>query len=328
MRVTLYSILSNDPPETVTSNPGLFMTIMAHFSLIILVIILCSVNQTACEVYYIAEDSNECWTSPCLTVSQFSTNSSQYLRSNTTLVFLPGRHHLTNTLVVSNLYCLSLVSENSIAQIECIRSAHILFDFFYCVHITNLQFIGCEGNHVKNVKQLVVRDSTFQGQMKIGSALQLSETMAEVVNTTFLSRVGTCVFDPLFGYTFVGGAIHATNSKVGIIQNIMFRNNSAHFGGVLYYANNTIILVGKCVFSHNFASIGGVLVSLASTITIEESRFDSNHVVEWYGGVLFSNNSNIAIRESKFSHNHANWGGVLFSNISNITIEASTFAMQ
>ena len=133
-----------------------------------------------CKVYYIAEDSNECWTSPCLTVSQFSTNSSQYLRSNTTLVFLHGRHHLTNTLVVSNVYCLSLVSENSIAPIECTGSAHILFDFFHCIHITNLQFIGCESIHVKNVKQLVVQDSTFQRQMKSGSALKLSETMAEI----------------------------------------------------------------------------------------------------------------------------------------------------
>ena len=299
------------------------MGTMAHFSRVTLVVFLCSIGQTACEVYYIAKTSNECWTSPCLTLSQFSDNSSQYLSSNTTLVFLSGRHHLPTTLMVSNQYCLSMVSENSTAQIECVGSAHVVFDFFHCVHITNLQFIGCGGNQVKNVKELIVQDTMFQGRMKSGSAIQLTETTAKMVNTTFLSSVGTasCDFYPIFGCIISGGAVYATNSKIDFIQSI-FRNNN----GSALYANNTTIVVDRCVFIRNFAYMPDSFIISATSEEEFQREFYSNGVIKGQGGVLFSYNSSITIQASKISHNHATFsGGVLYSNISNITIEESTF---
>ncbi|MCG8624643.1 MAG: hypothetical protein MJE68_21940, partial [Proteobacteria bacterium] len=65
---------------------------MRLLGLFILSLILCSLNRTlaASEVYYIrATNSTDlCTVQPCLTLSQFAANSSHYLHSNTTLVFL------------------------------------------------------------------------------------------------------------------------------------------------------------------------------------------------------------------------------------------------
>ena len=71
---------------------------MSHLSLLqlIVLIILFSLrlNQAASEVYYVTTNSTDhCNVQlPCLTLSQFAVNSSHYLHSDTTLVFLPGTH--------------------------------------------------------------------------------------------------------------------------------------------------------------------------------------------------------------------------------------------
>ena len=64
-------------------------------------------------------------------------------------------------------------SENSTAQIKCANDSHIYFSQSQCIHITNLEFIGCGGNLVKQVEKFVVKDTKFEGQKNSGTALEL-----------------------------------------------------------------------------------------------------------------------------------------------------------
>ena len=134
------------------------------FTVLVLSLIFHSLNHAASEVYYVTINlTNVCTEQPCLTLSQFAANSSHYLHSgNTTLVFLPGTHYLSNVnLVLSNRDNFVLKSENSTTQIKCTIDSHIYFTQSRCIRITNLEFIGCGGNQVEHVEKFVVEDTRF-----------------------------------------------------------------------------------------------------------------------------------------------------------------------
>ena len=301
-------------------------------------LVLCSLNQAASEVYYITTNSTDLRTvQPYLTLSLFATNSSHYLHSNTTLVFLPGIHHLSNVnLTLSNVDNFVMKSENSTAQIKCTNNSSIRFNQSQSIHITNLEFIGCGGNQVRHVEKFMVKDSNFVGQENSETALELIETIAQIVNSTFLSnrkglfRECAISFDPEYGCKFdgfIGGAIIATNSTVNISRS-KFEDNRADTGGAIFAEQDSIInMSGNMFVSNNVAMWGGVLDSFSSTITIEASEFHDNYAI-YKGGVLYSYfSSAIIIKASKFHDNSASdEGGVLYSKYSsNIIIEASKF---
>ena len=250
-------------------------------------------------------------------------------------------------------------SENSTAQIKCTSDSSMHFYQSQSIHITNLEFIGCGRNQVRHVEEFMLEDTKFEGQENGGTALELIETTAQIVNSTFLSnRKGLyrkcAIVDPEYGCLFngfIGGAIIATNSTVEINQS-RFEDNGADYGGAIFAEQDSIInmsdnvfvgngarLSGGVLYSHNSTITieasefndnsaiddGGVLFSSSSTITINASNFHDNNV-EFFGGVLVSNSSTIRIKASKFHGNcAANGGGVLYSSRSTITIEASEF---
>ena len=193
---------------------------------------------------------------------------------------------------------------------------------------------------MKHVEEFVVQDTTFKGQENSRTALELIETTAQIVNSTFVSnRKGSyrkCPITVYCSYGFFGGAIIATNSIIDISRS-NFEYNGAELnvnnvddaflhGGVLYSDSSNIIIV-ESQFQHNSATYGGVLDSDSSNIiTINASEFHNNSATEG-GGVLYSFSSNIIINASEFHNNSATdpGGGVLDSDSSNIIINASEF---
>ena len=185
---------------------------------------------------------------------------------------------------------------------------------------------------MRHVEEFVVKDTRFEGQDNSSTALELTETTAQIVNSTFLSnRKGSyrgCieVFGPESGCLFkglIGGAIIATNSTVDISRS-RFEDNKADIGGAISAERDGIINMSGNMFVSNSASFGGgVLHSSSSTITIEASRFHDNNA--FLGGVLASISSAITIKESEFHDNSASSGGIMASSSSAITIEASKF---
>ena len=302
-------------------------------------IALCSLNQTATEVYHVTTNSSDhCPVLSCLTLTEFATNLSNYLHPNTTLVFLSGMHYLSNVnLTLSNVENFMMKSENSTAQIKCTSDSHIYFSQSQCVHITNLDFIGCGDNQAKQVAKFLVDNTKFEGQENSGPALELIATSVQIVNSTFVSnRKGSyrqfAAFDveyvPLFGHVvdgLIGGAIIATNSTIDI-SHTKFEGNRADFGGAIFADNSTINMIDSVSFINNTASdCGGVLCSNGSVITkINASTFNNNHA-EFGGGVLWSFNSAVTIEVSEFRDNTARIGSVLETFNSTITIDACEF---
>ena len=331
---------------------------MTHIILFTLLVVLCSLSHADSEVYYI-NSSNFCTVQPCLSLSQFAANSSHYLHSNTTLVFLPGTHYLsTDNLMLSNMDNFAMKSENSTAQIKCTNDSHIHFSQSQRIHITNLEFIGCGGNRVKHLQEFVIKDAKFEGQENSETALELIGTTAQILNGVFVSNrngsnrqcttllnLDSCDYNGFIGGAIIaidstidisqskfeanradfGGAIVAVNSVINVSGNTSFINNTAiSFGGVILSYNSNIIM-NESIFHHNIASVGGVLWSFYGTITIEASEFDGNNGT-FYGGVLHSHNSTIIIKASEFFYSTAAYfGGVLYVSLCAITIESSEF---
>ena len=135
-------------------------------------------------------------------------------------------------------------SENSIAQIECTSDSHIYFSQSQCIHITNLDFIGCGDNQAKQVANFLIDSTKFEGRENSGPAFELIATSAQIVNSTFVSnRKGSyrqfaavdVEYVPLLGHVvdgFIGGAIIATNSTIDI-SHTKFEGNKADFGGAI-----------------------------------------------------------------------------------------------
>ena len=308
---------------------------MIHLVLLTLALVSCSLNQaTSQTVYHIIANSNDlCTVRLCLTLSQFAANMSQYLHSNTTLVFLPGTHYLSKVnLTLSNVVNFSMKSEKSIAQIKCTKNeSHIYFSELQCIYISNLEFIGCGGNQVKHVERFIIKNTIFKGQENSGTALTLIETNTQIVNCSFVSnRKGS--YTKSFG--LIGGAIIATNSTICISQS-KFNSNAADAGGAIFAEQYSILNISGTVFSNNHANnFGGVLYSISNArITIEACKFDHNSAIRM-GGVVLSDTSTITIKKSKFRNNTVSgntinnniiMGGIVFLWKSTTSIETSEF---
>ena len=203
---------------------------MAQVHFFQLVFFLCALNQAASNIN-IATRTDLC-TAPCLTLSEFATRLNDYLRSNTTLVFLPGKHYLTVNMSVSSIDKFSMISESTTAKIVCGEDSHIHFNHSQYIFLSNLEFVGCGGNSVKRVKEFVVQNAAFKGQNTSSTALEIVETAIQIVNSTFEQFVrGNVQFYP--HHFTAGGLIIATDSEINISQ-CKFENNGANCGGVIY----------------------------------------------------------------------------------------------
>ena len=297
-----------------------------------------SLNHVTTEEYFIKANSTNLCTPPCMTLTQFFTNFSHSFKPNVTLILNPGRHYINISAIVSNLTQFSMTSRHLTAQIACTSSySQIIISHSLNIHITNLEFIGCGGNQLLNVNNFIVRETTFKGQENSGTALELIESTAQIINCTFLSNRQ--------------GAVIATHSSVNISQS-NFENNGAHNrsvpvyrGTVLFADQQSSISINASTFisnraqygvvysyrcsilmdtnnftENNISSDGVLLSSYSSTMTIEQSKLEDN-----IGTALSSDDSIINVQMCEFSNNTASYGEELALYSSNVTIEQSSF---
>ena len=307
---------------------------MAQLNFFISMLLYYSLNQVASKEYYITANSlttNLCPT-PCLTLTQFVTNSRHLLNPDVILVFSPGIHSLHGILKVSNLSTFSMISDskNATAQIRCASYAQMIFNWSQTILITNLEFVGCGGNQVMNVDEFMVRNSSFTGKEFSGIAIELIETTAKIVNCTFSSnRNGRYIFNSYDRSSYryrrqAGGAITATQTNLNISQSV-FENNGAHdldYGGAIYAEQQSIINIKASTFIGNTARLG-IFYSHSCSINIETSEFSNNNVTVTYDdGVLTSYSSNITIQGGVFENN---LGCILHFDGSIVSINSSKF---
>ena len=285
-----------------------------------------SLSQVASVEYYITTNSTEFCTLSCLTLTEFVANFSNLLTPNITVVLSPGIHYLNGSLNVSNSSTFLMTSENMSAQIRCASYSKMVFNCSQDVLFTNLEFVGCGGNQLLRVERFVARNTTFRGQGNSGTALQLIETTAQIINCTFSSnRNGLVKFFSVYGYHYnqlLGGTIIAIHSNIDINQGI-FENNGAHdldYGGTIYAEQQSVVTINDSTFINNSA-LFGILFLIGSNITTEQSRFEYN-----IGDTLsLYDRSNAEINTSKFYNNCSPSNGILDLSISSATIERSQF---
>ena len=297
-------------------------------------LLFCLLSQARCEVYHITpeelEVADDC-NSSCITLSQLAA-STPFISSNITLIFLPGSHNLTQNLTFSNIDYVSIAASNFTAQITCKLSTRFAIENVQYAGISDLEFFGCGSSFIRNVAEFVLQDVLFDGHEESSTALQLIETSATLIATTFLSNTrGTLIGDGP-SHFLGGGAIIVTHTNV-LIRDCMFERNRAEVGGAIYADQNSTLSVENTIFVNNQALIhvepalgmGGVLYQESGSVTITNCLFTNNSAPNFSGGVIYSNKSDVHIKASQFAHSSASNGAVIFSYNGSVSIDSSQF---
>ena len=259
-------------------------------------------------LYIIPSLSSPCPVKSCLTLSQFAANMN-WIKSETTLVFLPGNHTLHSDVLVSNISIFSMVSNPGFLErsliIVCEQNASFKFDGISDkVWIRGLNFVGCGNNRAVSVKHFTIENSTFQGQNASGSALEVNGTSIEIDNSSFISNtVGSCLNisdDISYKPVRVGGAIFATQSNVTITKS-KFVGNSAEMGGAISSCRHSNITIINSTFVENWAAPAKLKCSNSVFV---DRRF-------CIGGAIFATDQStkLIINGSTFSNNIGDSGG-------------------
>ena len=320
-----------------------------------IVISLCAefTYSSMSEHYYITSSlTAPCPQEPCLTLSQFVEDYSSYHRSDSemSLLFLPGNHTLDYELSMAHIKSFTMtstVSDNKTVLVECAcLSGRFNISNTMFISIKGLHFIGCGGNTVGQVDQLIVEDTIFQGVEDRGTALILVEvSFVSITKSLFLFNshwnnsehpIQTMIksdlnisdhYDLELNVTesfSTGGALFAAISNI-TIESSKFLKNTAELGGVLFAHNSSIRLV-RSTFSSNEADYGAVMGTSQSFLYISNCSFSTN-VAEYHGGVVISYKDVYTISSTNFTSNSAGLtGGVVDTNHSFFNITDSTFS--
>ena len=303
--------------------------------------------QSEVQYYITPSLDSPCPKDPCLTLSQFAANSSN-CTGNVSLIFLPGNHSLDSELKVSGADNFSMKPrDNELVTIECKSQSgqFVVYDTTF-TSIKCLHFNGCGGNTVTKVKELLVKDSIFQGvEEGRGTALVLNEVnFAEIIRSSFISNtpgvnsehhyVREFITDPDIlqklaleedDLVSVGGALLTTSSNVSV-TNTKFVLNEAEIGGVLL-AYKSIITISQCTCRKNKARVMSTLetpvnnTSSKNAVDVNDSYFTDKR----FGGSMFAVSGSLKIIDSIFTDNTAATGGVMFTLNGSVNITSSTF---
>ena len=328
------------------------------FSALTITFLLCSLKSATSEEYHIVAPDSLMGSG--FTLSKFVADVlPDYQHSNATLRLdiQPGLYILSHSLDVSDVDTFSIVSNDSTSQIIiCDNQSAIHFVGCKDVHITNIEFIGCENSKVHDTERFLLEDVVFRDS-EYGTGLEITNTTAQFIHTIFASNRGGTLqkvpapeeFQYLYGFKMAGSAIIAKSSNINISE-CVFKGNEAQIGGALYVENSIITIQGTNFsanhvmcglevdhsWTSNYTSqfemvyyfcsgyLGGALTTYQSDVTIEGTTFYNNSAFE--GGVIYFHESNITIKICDFFGNLAEGnGGVFKSTSSNIMITGSSF---
>ena len=260
------------------------MFLLAHLlNLMVFLVSFCCTHSASSEIYHISptlvNESCPARREPCVTLSQFAANSSQYLQSNTTLVLLEEDHTLNTQLTVEGIVAFSIYSGQNVT---CVNESVIYLRNISNVHLHNMIFIGCRVE-VQVVDNFFIKNNyfiDFDATFDEFRVLQLTLTNANILNTRFS---GISLSSNITSYS---GILKASHSNV-TIQGITLENCEANFGLAFY---NSTVMISHSNFNDNevnsaeieyrrLSFIGGVLYSdKHCTVTVTSSTFTYNNI--------------------------------------------------
>lgn len=273
-------------------------------------------GMVLCQVHYIVPTDNEpCFVEPCLTLSQFAENSSNYADSNITLFIVRGNHILDKEISLSNKEQITILSINDSVEgsvITCSTStAHFSLRFSSQVHICGIEFIDCDSNTIRMVQQVSIIYSRFINSST--SSLTILDSRINMESVSFSSNTKGKHRNELqwFRYLRMIFGINTINPN---------SPRSITVGGALIVTNSTL-QCDFCQFNGNSANAGGAIFSeLGSNITLRNSTFTSNHAWDCHyslclGGAMYIDatpDTTIKIQNCSFQNNTSNqYGGAV-----------------
>ena len=216
----------------------------------------------------------------CVTLSTRAANANDYIDSNTTMIFLGGRHTLNSNFSVStNAFLRLSTSDSDTVTITCRVGTDMLFNNFNYIQVTSLDFFGCRFL-VQSIGHFVLEDSTFHGRSGLRSALQMTQTNSSIVRSTFTSNTEGTVRFLYTGSSIrarVGGALIVTSSNLDIFE-IHFYGNNAQLGRAIFLESYSNVSVTVSAFSNNTCTGGrcqggAIFVYTRCNLAVHNSTF-------------------------------------------------------
>ena len=288
---------------------------------------------------------------PCLNLSTIAANTSNYLNSNTTLIFQQGSHYLDSELSVSDEELsleLSRHPSSKSASIVCRGNGRLIFSNISRLSIRRLSFVGCSAI-IEQVDQFILDNSSFDGENANSSALQLYQANVEVLGSTFTSYIvgayrNSVQFLDEVNHPYslvhveshnarIGGALVVTDSNL-TITNSHFITNSAQLGGAIFVELGSSVTIDNCTFFGNSATNctddrcngGALFIDSDCNVTAQNSTFENN-TSDFSGGAIALFRATFKDTQNEFNHNRArNFGGSVFAHFSSsISSDMSSF---
>ena len=296
--------------------------------LLILVLFLLSAESAHSDLQYYITPSLEiqCPRELCTSLSQLAADFSNHTGNETdaiSLIFLPGKHYLDREITVHHSGYFSMEKESQTNDSVFIHCSSLYERFIInrttFALIKGLHLVGCGGNTVTHVQELIVEDVTFQGDEgeNRGAALVLNEVpSAKILRSTFINISQS---ERHYITNFINNE-DILNNSLGLNQNDLLS-----FGGALYITSSNIDIV-SCTFEHNRAEMGGALFAHRSTINITESTYNQN-IADHSGGAMATIESMVSVESNTvFTFNSATYhGGAILAVGGLFNIAESTF---
>ena len=294
----------------------------------------------------------------CLTLSALflANNASD---SFTELILLSGNHSLDSDLILSNTgNFLRLLALNdtghdlaaSSTNVICSNNASLRFSNITGVQISGLHFIGCSAS-VEGVDTFLLEDSRFHSTQGYHSALELTQTNADIVGCIFSSNtVGTHsshlrfleYLSDFHGLSLnilsydvrVGGALLVSSTNL-TISNSTFQGNAAQVGGAIFSELASNMVINNCIFVNNSAAKGcsddrchggALFIDSGCTVTTYNSIF-MNNTSQFSGGAIALFRATYFGEKDTFARNIAQGNGGALSTFSSniISIDGNLF---
>ena len=294
------------------------------------IVVLLGLARTGTSTtYYIKpSESDLCPTGQqlCLTLSQFvaTVNRNGNVNNIMTLIFLSGNYSLNVNISLSNFETLEMypVDDNATTTVSCELSVRFTFESAELVSIRGITFLGCGNNFVRNVDNVVLQETVFEGLPGTGTSLTLINSNAEIIDCKFVGNQFGTVVESVESLTPI-----VTNLNWLIVRNV---SGSLRVGGAMISTRSNVS-ISSTVFENNTAEIGGdIYAEEDSNFTIFNSTFlgdgpQPRSIESPFGGAIFSHQNTFSIDDCRFHRKHATVGSSIMSSLSTFTINSTSF---
>ena len=271
-------------------------------------------------IYIFASPVETCPSKVCLTFDQFATNTSQYLKDDTILVFQREQHSLVSQLTVISVTRFALIAEtvsnNSGSDVNIVCSENFIFESVSEVYIKGVLFVNCTQN-VNNVDQITLDNCTFDGQSQNGAVFHVSNSTASFTYCRFMCTPGLFETSHYNRYYQVC-AIFSTHSDISILKSV-FEKNGPGNGVAIQVMEESELFVTDTSFTaiaangSDYADDGffiAVSASGGSSVSINYSTFNLSrsgwlvHNSYYFSalGTLNSHKSNLSVHGCNYSN--------------------------